>query len=190
MEQADFWALIDRSWGEPRSMEGRDERLVRLLTELPAAEIVEFERLKDQVLRRADTVDLLAAQNLLMGGSGGGDGYFYFLHWLIGMGRSVYEAVTADADALVDLPLPPAVGDYHGWPEWPDWEGLISIADQAYSRVTGVEAGDYGCPRDLTGSLSDADTVGEPWDITSRAELSRRLPRLYAAAEPNLPAWF
>lgn len=69
----------------------------------------------------------------------------------------------------------------------PDWEALISIADDANSRVTGAELVDYGCPRDMTHSRSDPETGSACSDIGDRAELSRRPPRLYAAAEPNLP---
>lgn len=190
MDTGIFWNLIDYSWGEPPTMACRDERLTRLLTRFEVAEIVEFQRLKDQFLRKLDTFDVLAAHNLLMGGSGGGDSYFYFLHWIIGLGEEAYESVLDNADALIDLPLPTPIGDYRGWENWPEWEALISIADDAYSRVTDSELGDYGCPRDITDSLSDPDTGGVQWDIGDRAELSRRLPRLYAAAEPKLPDWF
>lgn len=190
MDTGIFWNLIDYSWGKPPTMEGRDERLTRLLMRFEVAEIIEFQRHKDQFLRKLDTFDARAAHTLLMGGSGGGDGHFYFLHWVIGLGEEAYESVLADADALIDLPLPTPIGSYREWEYWPEWESLISIADDAYSRLTGTELGDYGCPRDVTDSLGDPDTGGARWDIRNRAELSRRLPRLYVAAEPNLQDWF
>lgn len=187
MDTGIFWNLIDYSWGTPPASTDRDEQLTRLLMRFETAEIIEFQRLKDQLLRKLDTFDVLAAHNLLMGGSGGGDSYFYFLHWIIGQGEEAYESVLDNADALIDLPLPTPIGSYRGWQNWPEWEGLISIADDAYSRVTGTDLGEDGSPRDVTASLGDPETGGALWDIGDRAELSRRLPRLYAAAEPYLP---
>ncbi|GAA2747441.1 DUF4240 domain-containing protein [Kitasatospora cinereorecta] len=192
MDEAGFWGLIEESRVGAASVRMRSQRLIGLLERLPEQDVVDFQRHKDRLLRRADTVELLAAHHLLTGGRGGGDAYFYFLHWLIGLGRPTYERVTDRPDALVDVPqLPRPVGDRHGWPDelWPDWEDLISIAARAHATVAGVEFGGWIDVRDITGSLSDPDTRGDPWDLDDRRELAQRLPRLYQEALPHLDGW-
>lgn len=189
MKTDEFWSLIAASRvgaaGSPR----RTQRLLDLLEQLPEQDIIDFEALKDEMIRRADTVDVLAAHHLITGGSGGGDSYFYFLHWLVGLGRSSFELIAADPDALVDVAeLPRPIGDYHRWPDeqWPDWEDLISIAARAHATVTGNEFGGDVDVRDITDSLVDPETEGEDWDMDDPDELATRLPRLYRAALPNL----
>jgi len=167
----------------------RSQRVIKLLERLPASEIVDFEALKDQMIRQADTVGVLAAHNVITGGYGGGDFYFYFLHWLVSLGRQTFERVTADPDTLVDVgELPEPIGNYRTWPDerWPHWEGLISVAAEAYATVTGNEFGGEVDVRDITRSLSDPDTRGEFWDMDDPGELATRLPQLYQAAVPNL----
>lgn len=189
MDLDGFWALIDESRAFAAGDPPRSQRLIKLLERLPAQDIVDFEALKDQMIRRADTVDMLAAHNVITGGCGGGDFYFYFLHWLVSLGRQTFERVTADPDALVHVgELPEPLGDYRTWPDerWPDWEGLISVAAEAYAAVTGNEFGGEVDVRDMTGSLFDSDTSGESWDMDDPGELAKRLPRLYQAALPTL----
>jgi len=90
----------------------RSQRVIKLLERLPSSEIVDFEALKDQMIRQADTVGVLAAHNVITGGYGGGDFYFYFLHWLVSLGRQTFERVTADPDTLVDVgELPEPIGN-------------------------------------------------------------------------------
>ena len=187
MDQDGFWRLIEESRTGAGTVDERSRQLIALLERLPEQDIVDFQAHKDQLLRHADTVDLLAAHHVLTGGSGGGDSYFYFLHWLIGLGQQTFDLVTADADALIDVPhTPQPIGDYHRWQGWPDWEELISIAARAHATVVGVEFGGDVDVRDITDSLSDPETRGDEWDMDDPSELSRRLPRLFQAALPNL----
>lgn len=187
MDEDGFWRLIEDSRARAGSVDARSQQLIALLERLPEQDIIDFQTHKDRLLRHADTVDLLAAHHVLTGGSGGGDSYFYFLHWLIGLGRQTFELVTADADALIDVPeAPRPIGDYHRWHDWPDWEELISIAARAHATVVGVEFGGAVDVRDITGSLSDPRTRGDKWDMNATEELMRRLPRLFGAALPNL----
>lgn len=146
----------------------------------------------DQLQRQADTWDLLAAYHLLTGGSGGGDGYFYFLHWLIGQPRAFYDRVVRCAD---DLAVSPWIQSLAGRPsEWSDeefpwWEALLSVAASAYAAATGTEFGEEPDVRTITGSLADPDTRGDQWDLNDPAELARRLPRLYQLAGPAFQIW-
>lgn len=185
MEESEFWRLIENSGVGARGQADRSRRLLAELARLPAEEILAFEVLKDAALRRLDTFDLLAAHNVIMDGCGGGDGYFYFLHWVIGLGRTRYEAVLADADAVAEIPeLPRPIGADRRWPDedWPEWEELISLAARAYAQVARVEFGGYDDVRSLAHSLGDPQTHGEEWDLYDEAETARRLPGLWKLA--------
>ncbi len=181
MDVDGFWELIDRSRAGTGTVWQRTSWLEERLRCLPAGEIVDFEAVLDRLRRRADTWDLLAAHDVITDGCGGGDLYFYFLHWLIGQGRQQYEQVVACADALAENPHIRTLAGRHGqWTdeEYPDWEGLLSVAAYAYAAVTGTQISDYNDVRGLTGSLSDPDTRGTEWDLGDPQELARRLPRL------------
>lgn len=127
-----------------------------------------------------------AAHCLIMGGSGGGDAYFYFLHWLIGLGQETFERVAADVEALLEVrDLPRPLGRTAEWAFWPEWEGLLSIAAKAYAAANGTELGEGPDPRTMTNSLEDPETRGD-WDSYDMNEVSRRLPRFFEAARPGL----
>jgi hypothetical protein len=190
MEIEEFWRLIESSPLRARTQDERTKRLVRDLSALPPDEIVSFQAHKDRLLRRADKHETLAAHCLIMGGGGGGDAYFYFLHWLIGLGQDTYERIVTDAEALLTVPeLPQPLGGRALWPAWPEWEGLLSAAPEAYATRLGFDLGKGPDPRDLTNSLEDPDTQGD-WDSYDLREVARRLPRLFAAARPGLDAWY
>lgn len=178
-----FWNLIEGSRARARSRQDRSRGLLEAVKRLPAAEILDFEVFKDQAVRRLDTFDLLAAHSVIVGGgSAGGDGYFYFLHWVIGLGRSRCQRVLADPDVLAGFSeLPRPIGACERWPDegWPEWEDLLSLAARAHAEVAGLEFGGPGDVRGLAGSLSDPQTRGREWDIFDDAEVARRLPKLW-----------
>ncbi|MGW6419824.1 DUF4240 domain-containing protein, partial [Streptomyces sp. NPDC055055] len=138
-----FWALIDELG---RRTGDRDERLEWLRTELlrrPAAESVEFQVRLEEACEAADTRGLWRAANRVEGGACSDDGFHYFTLWLVGQGRKVYESVVADPDALADVPgIRVLVGRHHDvWrdDEWPEWEELDYVAQDAYDELTGQE---------------------------------------------------
>ena len=190
MNIAVFWKLLAGSLIGVASQEEREERLVTWLRAMSLPDIVGFQAIKDQLIRRVDTHEMRAAHRLIMGGNGGGDPYFYFLHWLIGLGQETYERVVADVEALLDVrDLPRPLGGHAEWAFWPEWEGLLSIAAKAYAAANGTELGGGPDPRTMTNSLYDPETRGD-WDSFDMNEVSRRLPRFFEAARPGLDPWF
>ncbi|RGC65562.1 hypothetical protein C5N14_27870 [Micromonospora sp. MW-13] len=100
----------------------------------------------------------------------------------------------ADPDTLADVPR---VRRLAGRPtgewsdeEWPDWESLDYVADEAYERITGVAEGleDAVLARGEPGddSSDPGDEPEEPVESDDPAEFARRYPRL-AAMFPPVP---
>lgn len=193
MEVDAFWDLIENSWISTDGAAWRRTAWLKdSLRRLAPEEIVVFQSLVNGMIRQVDTWDVLAAHNLITGGCGGGDSYIYFLHWIVGQPRPFYERIVASADYLADSPWIQAL--FGRWGEWadheyPDWEGLLSVAAAAYAAVTGTEFGEEPDVRTITGSLADPDTQGDQWDLGDPEELARRLPKLYQLAGPTFQVW-
>lgn len=167
-----FWVLIESSAEQGSDQDVRREWLAAALAGLPPSEVVEFAVRLDEVRRRVDTWALWHAAAVIHGGYCGTDSFFYFQPWLIGLGREVFEAVAADADALADVPQVRALaacGGTHAWSsaQWPEWESLAYVA----AEVVGEEAVPAGL-------LADPAPAGAPWDFADPAEIAARVPRL------------
>ncbi|MFE5733455.1 DUF4240 domain-containing protein [Streptomyces sp. NPDC056528] len=146
MNEDAFWALIDELSSRPGT---RDERLEWLEGELlrrPADESVAFQVRLEKACGAADTHALWRAADRIEGAHCTDDGFHCFTLWLVGQGRKAYEAVLADPDALADLPEVRALAGRHhdDWDddEWPEWEELDYVAQDAYDELTGQEDDD------------------------------------------------
>jgi hypothetical protein len=183
-----FWELIEQSRREISDPHSRLEWLITQLARQPAAEIVDFQICLNQARRRADTWQLWGAAYYVCDGLCSSDGFYYFQAWLIGLGRETFERVVADPDSLASVPevLRLAGRPTAAWQgdEWPDWEGLHSVAWQAYQQVTGQVTGE-----DADGLFDAMEAQGhrlqasphprdERWDFEDLVEAERRLPRL------------
>ncbi len=168
MTRDQFWDIIQAACGSDRHWTDHwPERLTNELTRFSANEIVEWDRIFDQLVAAAYTSDLIAACCFMNAGAGD-DGFYYFRCWLVGMGRAVYSAAIIDADNLVDVALPLSTGI--------DAEAEIySAAHQAWMHVTGMpDTAEYPV------RIEPAQLVGEDWDVDDSGLVSRRLPRLAA----------
>ncbi len=112
----------------------------------PAEKSVAFQVRLEKACGAAHTRALWRAADRIEGGGCTDDGFHYFTLWLVGQGRKVYEAVLADPDALADLPEVRALAGRHrdDWDddEWPEWEELDYVAQDAYDELTGQEDDD------------------------------------------------
>lgn len=143
MNEDAFWALIDELSRRTEDLEERTEWLRAELLRRPAAESVEFQVRLDDACEVAGTRALWRAADRIESGACSDDGFHYFTLWLVGQGRKVYDAVVADPDALADVPGVRALVGRHRneWDddEWPEWEGLDYVAQDAYDELTGQE---------------------------------------------------
>lgn len=174
-----FWELIEESAGQADRAGWIENRLAGWTP----AEIVEFDIAFTAARRRAETWTMWAAGYRIMSGLCSGDGFWYFLPWLVGLGRVDFDRVVADPDALADLPQ---VRRLAGRPmdrwtddDWPEWEALNYVSRQAYDRVTGEREGIIEALRVLHHDYpEDPAPTREDWDFDDQSEMTRRLPRL------------
>jgi hypothetical protein len=178
-----FWELIERSRQETSDPHARLRWLEQQLAQKPVSEIVDFQVWLDRVRQRADTWHMWGAAYLICDGLCSGDGFWYFLVWLIGLGRDAFELAMADPDNLASVPeVVGLVGrPVDAWQddEWPQLESLGYVAWEAYEQVTGEEEGLYDA-MEARGhhSPTDPNPTGERWDFEDPAEAAHRLPRL------------
>lgn len=164
MNHEQFWRIIAESRpSRDAHPEQCEPRLIELLKQLEADEIVAWNHIFDQLAKDAYTVDHLAACNLINGGAGD-DGFYYYRCWLIGMGREVYENAMASPDSLADV----VSGNDDSEAE------IYAAAHTAWMAVTGnPDTAPYPARSETT------EMKGEDWDIDDKAELAKRFPRLW-----------
>jgi hypothetical protein len=162
MDKVRFWRLI----ADTRAAAGNDtarqsELLEQRLSELPARQIVDFQRIRHRLDEQAYTWDLWGAAYVIEDGCSD-DCFRDFRAYLISLGRGPYEAALRDPDSLA-----PIVQDA----EQGDWENADSVAGDAYASASGedIPADDS----DLSG-----DPRGEPWDDEDQEALMQRYPHL------------
>ena len=162
MDAAAFWQLIEES----RENAGGDfdeqaADLTDLLSDLPADEILAFDRMFRQHLNEAYRWDLWGAAFIINGGCSD-DSFEYFRCWLIAEGERVYREALADPESLIGRAEP----DRHN-----EAESMQYAAADAYEVETGRKLTDLHI-------VSASEPAGEPWE---EDDLEARLPRLWAA---------
>jgi hypothetical protein len=184
MDETTFWDLLERSRAATEDQDDRLEWLTAELTERPPHDIADFQVLLDHIRGRADTWDHWGAAHLICGGSSD-DGFFYFLAWLVGLGRDSFTRIAEDPDELATIPLVQELAgvDVDDWgpDDWPGWEALDYVAREAYRRLTGESDGlDAALTVRGHEPMVTPDPEGIAWEFDVKAELIGRLPRLSA----------
>ena len=179
-----FWGLVEGSAVAASDQDERRAWLVSRLVLLPPGEIGDFAVRLDSARARVDTWAHWQAATLICSGLCGMDTFFYFQAWLVGLGRSTFSAVVASPDALADVPhvrLLASRGGVHAWAddEWPDWEGLDYVANEAYAEQFSGELAEVLAARGLEVLLSP-EPAGAQWDFADPAEITARIPKLGA----------
>ena len=168
MDETGFWRLIDASRAATKGdLDEQVDDLRERLEKLAPAEIVEFDRRRCDLMRRAFTWNLWGAAYVINGGCSD-DGFEYFRSWLIAKGPAVYAAALKDADSLVKLVTED--DQDHGC----ECEDLAYVAVQAWDTKTGR---DGAFPYDR--SPAQPGPSGEAWNEDDD-ELRARFPKLHA----------
>jgi hypothetical protein len=174
MDVTQFWQLIDQT---KTTSKGDIDKQAALLQEaiakLPLEEIIEYRRIFDKLLRRADRADITDVTEVITGGLGD-SGWRDFRAWLIGQGQQVYENVLTDPETLADIvPLE----------DQPDItaEPLLYVGQIAYEEKTGT---DQPIPRVFKSDETLSRGEGLWKSVSSREEFNRRFkekfPRVWA----------
>jgi hypothetical protein len=163
-----FWEIIASACrSDPRKVDEWDEALTRELVRLPPEEILEFDRIFDELADRAYTRDLWGAAYTINGGASH-DGFYYFRCWLVGMGQQVYEVALANPDSLADVVI---LSEQDAEAE------IYAAAQQAWEKVTGRED-EY--PLALPARHDGGKLKGKKWDWSDASTVRKRFPRLAA----------
>lgn len=142
-----FWALLEESRQHGTGSGERDAWLRDRLARCTGEEIVSFQALLDELTDLALTWDLWAAADRIFGGWCSDDTFRSFQHWMMGLGRAVFEAAVNDPDVLGYAPevLRLAGRPRSEWPaaDRPARPGLDTVGLAAYEMATGPSA-DFG----------------------------------------------
>ncbi|WP_026424328.1 DUF4240 domain-containing protein [Actinokineospora inagensis] len=175
MTEDAFWQLLARAAEQPGDRDERADWLAEELTRLGTDEVTSFARHLAAATTRANTWPLLAAAALIEGGRSD-DAFWYFRLWLVGLGRTTFDAAVGDPDTLADLPAVRALAskpsDEWSDEDWPEWESLDYAAPEAHQELTGAEG---GLP-----DIAEGAPTGQEFDVEHEVELRNRLPRLTA----------
>jgi uncharacterized protein DUF4240 len=164
MDTAGFWQLVGDTRRAAGGDSGRQSSLLEArLRQLPPKAIVDFQRIRHRLDRRAYTWDIWGAAYVIEDGCSD-DCFRDFRGYLISLGRPAFDQAMRDPDSLA-----PVVQDAeHG-----DWENADSVAADAYEGATGDDF-------PLDDSDLDGTPRGRPWDDEAIESLLRRYPRLAA----------
>jgi Protein of unknown function (DUF4240) len=189
MDPEAFWALVEDSLRHSPGHAARERYLREQLAELTPDEIVDFQAYLHTLCTRADRWDLWAAAARILGGFCSDDGFEYFRLWLIGRGRAVYELAVGAPDSLAEAPeirrlVGRAQSTWHEDEEYPSWESLAYVAEEAYAEAVGEQdaavfdeaVDDALLPEPLPDYLAE-----ERWNARDEDAAMARIPKLAGA---------
>ena len=169
MDEARFWAIVDRTAVHESDPDRQVETLRRELEALSAEEVAAFRNAFEAQLARAYTWDLWAAAYIAHGGASD-DGFEYFRRWMVSKGRAVFERLLARPDDLPDLPVAAVDGVL-------EFEEILYVTDEVWAGKTGLNGADM--PGDPASMTLGREPRGEPFDEDPQ-HLAQRLPKTWA----------
>ena len=169
MDEARFWAIVDRTAVHESDPDRQVEALRSELEALSVEEVVAFRNAFEAQLARAYTWDLWAAAYIAHGGASD-DGFEYFRRWMVSKGRAVFERLLARPDDLPDLPVAAIDGVL-------EFEEILYVTDEVWAGKTGLNGTDM--PGDPASMTLGREPRGEPFDEDPQ-HLAQRLPKTWA----------
>ncbi|NGN69198.1 DUF4240 domain-containing protein [Streptomyces sp. A7024] len=172
MDRDRFWEIVDQARGQatdPADAADVAERSAALLAGCGPEEIVRAQQILWELMAASYRAPLWAAAYLINDGCSD-DLFDYFRGWLIAQGRSDFERVVEDPDALAALPAIREAVD-----EGMDLGGedMLNIALEAYETATGAEL-----PGDsFTIDYPELDPAWD-FDFDDFERIAERLPRV------------
>ena len=161
MKLDEFWALIEQHV-EREGDELHVEALESALAQLPLAEIVDFDKIFQQLHVESYSWRLWGAAYLINDGCSE-DEFDEFRAWLIGAGRQVFERALKDPDSLASVGV--ETGELLS-------EDLLFVTSEAYAGASDGE--------ELPQLELSYPEVEESWEFDDEEEMRRRYPKLAA----------
>ncbi|WNJ21466.1 DUF4240 domain-containing protein [Pontibacter sp. G13] len=128
MTEKQFWKIIKKSHGMfTKQPEKHQLRLIRLLTKLPAKDIIAFDGHFSRFMDMANHWDLRGAAAIIYGNDSQ-EFFSDFRGWLITRGKKPYYRVLRQPEYVRKLVKP-----YHSL----DWVGFDAVSLEAYEQKTG-----------------------------------------------------
>jgi uncharacterized protein DUF4240 len=116
-------------------------RLIAALRKLPASELLEVERIQQELQLEAYGWDLWGAAHLLGGGGCSDSGFIEFRGWLPAQGRTTWEGALHDPDSLAAHPQVRGLPLARRW-----WGGRFCLRGGPVRRRRGLPAADRRRP--------------------------------------------
>jgi hypothetical protein len=129
VDREPYGAVVEKARPKNNNPEAHCAALTRRRQRLPAAEIIDFERIFSGLVGDAYRADLWDVFKAINGGCSD-DGSVYFRWWLVMQGRDVLETALAD---------PESVAEINGGAEELEHEGYGYVALHASRAATGEE---------------------------------------------------
>jgi hypothetical protein len=164
MNKDAFWTLIEEAREAGDDCNEQAEAVMARLSELPATDILDFQRHIDACRVEAYRWDLWAVAYIVNGGCSD-DGFEYFRGWLIAQGRDYYEAALLEPERAAER-TEPGVCEY-------ECEDILFGARQVYKQVAGV-------PMPDTGISLPSEPRGAPWSEEDLPSLFPALSERYS----------
>jgi hypothetical protein len=189
VELDDFWNLVEvarADCAEPGSWataEEIGEALAERLTELPADDILAFDRWCRQTQALAD-LWIVCAACYLISGSVSADDFGDFKAGLIGLGQRDFEQVVEDPDALAHLPIVRAIAAGEADPFALHGRSIHFAAAAAFSELAASEDEEALWVARLDLDQDEIPARRDGWSGTfgpeDGPEIPAKLPKLYA----------
>lgn len=105
IDEATFWSLIAQSKEASESIAEHEHNLLQLLEQFPVREIVNFDKILNELMEAAYTWDLWALAYLAQDGCSD-DAFEFFRGWLILQGKTVFQSILADVNSATSFVTP------------------------------------------------------------------------------------
>lgn len=122
MDESLFWQIIEEAKNNTDSVMERPGELTSLLEKYTATSIKKFSSLFQNKLDLLYRQDVWAIAYIALGGCSD-DGFEYFRCWLISEGKSIFDAIIADPESVIELSEQPL-----------ELEAMLYATDEAYER--------------------------------------------------------
>jgi hypothetical protein len=131
-----FWQLIEEANEQSESdLEKQVSLLVEKLTELTVEEILDFDRIFNEMFVLSHSAELWSAAYLINGDCTE-DSFDYFRGWLIAQGRDVFELALKDPEVFAEVVNNDIAGDI-------ECEAMLYVAGTAYENKTQKDDFDF-----------------------------------------------